>query len=220
MENNNKSFEKTIAPVTEKNNGLKNKAEELKGQAADLREKAEELKSRADELKDKAEDIKVKIEVKPEPATEEIPILENIAKSPAWIRMESQIKWYEAKSRKNKKTHKVMQFFQITMAVSIPAIVHIDLPVIKWIISILGALIAILESVQYMNQYEAIWISHKEISQRLRREKFLFLSAAGPYQGQDESERLMHLAERVEELVSIGSAGKTIKPNKPAEGFR
>ncbi len=38
------------------------------------------------------------------------------------------------------------------------------------------------------------------------RDRFLFLSAAGPYKGQPESERLIALAERVEEHVSTEHA--------------
>ncbi|MHC1719560.1 MAG: DUF4231 domain-containing protein [Clostridiaceae bacterium] len=131
------------------------------------------------------------------------PKVENLDTEPVWQRLESQINWYEIKSKKNRKIFKVMKFFQITMAISIPVIVHIDLPITKWVISILGALIAIFESVQYMNQYEATWISHRVIAERLKREKFLFLSNAGPYQNLDEIENLTQLAERVEELISI-----------------
>ena len=129
--------------------------------------------------------------------------IKDLEKEPIWERLEYRIKWYEVKSMKNRKVFKVMKSLQITMAILIPAIVHIDLPITKWVISILGALIAIFESVQYMNQYEATWISHRVIAERLEREKFLFLAAAGPYQALDDTERLTKLAERVEELVSI-----------------
>jgi len=129
--------------------------------------------------------------------------IKDLEKEPIWERLEYRIKWYEVKSMKNRKVFKVMKSLQITMAILIPAIVHIDMPITKWVISILGALIAIFESVQYMNQYEATWISHRVIAERLEREKFLFLAAAGPYQALDDTERLTKLAERVEELVSI-----------------
>lgn len=131
------------------------------------------------------------------------PIIDKLVEEPVGERLEAQINLYEAKSRKSRKIFKAMKFLQITMAILIPAIVHVELPITKWVISILGALIAILESVQYMNQYEATWISHSVIAEQLDREKFLFLSNAGPYQTLDENERLKYLAERVEELVSI-----------------
>ncbi len=130
-------------------------------------------------------------------------VLEDVWKSSAWVRLESQISWYEARSRKNKRIHKTMQFFQLTMAILIPAIVHIELPITKWIISALGALIATLEGLQYLNQYEALWVSYEEITGRLKREKYLFLSSAGPYKELSESERLIQLAERIEKVISV-----------------
>lgn len=137
---------------------------------------------------------------------QEIPVLENIASQPAWMRLEYQIAWYIKKSRYNKKWYKVLKFFQIILAISIPVISHVDMAVTKWIISIAGALIAIFESVQYMNQYEALWILHRSTAERLKREKFLFLATAGPYKDLCEREGLARLAEQVEEHVSIEQA--------------
>lgn len=134
---------------------------------------------------------------------QEIPVLENIAAHPAWVRLESQIVWYVEKSRYSKRNYKTLKLFQITLAISIPVISHVDMAMTKWIISIAGALIAIFESVQYMNQYEALWISHRATAERLKREKFLYLSAAGPYKNLGEREGLTRLAEQVEEYVSV-----------------
>jgi len=196
--------------------------DKLKEQAMSLKGKAEELKGKADALHDQAADLKTELDknaehldttIKVESSPQTVPISQSIRMSPAWIRLESQIKWHQDKSRKSRKKHKLMQFFQVTMAISIPAIVHIDLTITKWIISIFGALIAVLESMQYMNQYEVIWISHREIAERLKREKFLFLSAAGHYQGLPEIDTLKHLAERVEEIVSIGATNETKETN-------
>jgi hypothetical protein len=196
--------------------------DKLKEQATALKGKAEELKGKADALHEQAIDFKIELDkntehvnsaIKAEVLPQAVLISESVRVSPAWIRLESQINWHQNKSRKSRKKHKLMQFFQVTMAISIPAIVHIDLAITKWIISLFGALIAILESMQYMNQYEVIWISHREIAERLKREKFLFLSAAGHYQGLVEIDTLKHLAERVEEIVSIGATNETKETN-------
>lgn len=137
---------------------------------------------------------------------QEIPVSENIAEHPAWVRLESQIAWYVDKSRHSKKCYKVLKIFQITLAISIPVISHVDMAITKWIISTAGAVIAIFESVQYLNQYEALWILHRSTAERLKHEKFLFLADAGPYKGLDEKEGLTRLAEQVEEHVSIEQA--------------
>lgn len=130
-------------------------------------------------------------------------VIDNAVTNYTLERLENQIKWYQDTSRRSGTIYKLMKFFQIAMAITISAIVHVDVAIIRWIISILGAIIALFESIQYMNQYESIWISHKKVAQLLKREKFLFLAAAGPYEALDESGSLKYLAERVEELVNI-----------------
>lgn len=57
-----------------------------------------------------------------------------------------------------------------------------------------------------MNQYSILWVTYRATAERLKHEKFLFLSAAGPYKGLAEPERLITLAERVEEHVSTEHA--------------
>jgi hypothetical protein len=57
-----------------------------------------------------------------------------------------------------------------------------------------------------MNQYSTLWVTYRATAERLKHEKFLFLSGAGPYKGQPEPERLIALAERVEEHVSTEHA--------------
>jgi hypothetical protein len=42
-----------------------------------------------------------------------------------------------------------------------------------------------------MNQYSTLWVTYRATAERLKHEKFLFLSAAGPYKGQPEPERLI-----------------------------
>ena len=88
----------------------------------------------------------------------------------------------------------------------IPLLSHLDPEFAKWATSFAGALIAILEAVQHMNQYSTLWVTYRATAERLKHEKFLFLSAAGPYKGHAEEERLIALAERVEEHVSTEHA--------------
>jgi len=133
---------------------------------------------------------------------EDIPVLKNIESHPAWMRLEDLIEWYVDKSGSSKRWYKVLKLFQIILAIMIPVISHLEMEFTKWIISISGALIAIFESIQYMNQYEVRWVARRSTAERLKREKFLFLSAAGPYKGLGEDKSLVLLAERVEDIVS------------------
>lgn len=135
-----------------------------------------------------------------------IAVPEPMAKHPAWLRLEDQLHWYDGKSTCCQKKYKWLKFVQMAMAVSIPLLSHLDPAIAKWATSIAGALIAVLEAIQHMNQYSMLWVTYRATAERLKHEKYLFLSAAGPYKGQAEPERLIALAERVEEHVSTEHA--------------
>ncbi|WP_419631556.1 DUF4231 domain-containing protein, partial [Thiolapillus sp.] len=104
------------------------------------------------------------------------------------------------------KWYKRLKFTQISLAVLIPILSHLDPVYAKWTTSVAGALIAVLEGGQHMNQYSTLWVTYRATAERLKHEKYLFLSAAGPYKELAESERLIVLAERVEEHVSTEHA--------------
>lgn len=131
---------------------------------------------------------------------------ESVSMHPAWHRLEDQLQWYDNKSTQSQKWYKRLKLVQISLAVLIPVASHLEPMYAKWATSIAGALVAILEGVQHVNQYSTLWITYRATAEHLKHEKFLFLSAAGPYKGQDESERLIALAERVEEHVSTEHA--------------
>lgn len=123
-------------------------------------------------------------------------------KHPAWLRLEDQLSWYDSKSNYCQKLYKRLKFAQIALAVLIPIISLLDASIVKWGASIAGALIATLEGVQHMNQYSTLWVTYRSTTERLKHEKYLFLSSAGPYKEMPEYERLVSLSERVEEHVS------------------
>lgn len=79
-------------------------------------------------------------------------------------------------------------------------------PAWKWVVAVAGATIAVAEAIQHMNQYSTLWVMYRSTAERLKHEKFLFLSVAGPYRRLEEPERLVLLAERVEEHVSTEHA--------------
>jgi len=130
----------------------------------------------------------------------------DVKSQPAWLRLEDQITWYDSKSVHCQKWYKWLKILQITLAVAIPVMSHLDPIAAKWATSVAGALIAILEGVQHMNQYSTLWVTYRSTAERLKHEKYLFLSEAGPYKGLAEPERLVVLAERVEEHVSTEHA--------------
>jgi hypothetical protein len=123
----------------------------------------------------------------------------------AWLRLEDQIRWYDDKSLHSQRWYKRLKLAQVGIALLIPVISFVP-DYAKWLTAIGGGAIAMLEALQQMNQYSTLWVMYRATAERLKHEKFLFLSAAGPYRGQAEPERLIQLAERVEEHVSTEHA--------------
>jgi hypothetical protein len=125
---------------------------------------------------------------------------------PAWYRLQDQLDWYDCKSQQCQRMYKRLKIAQVALAVLIPTTSLLPSDPAKWTSSIAGALIAVLEAVQQINQYSTLWVTYRATAERLKHEKYLFLSAAGPYKGLPEPDRLVALAERVEEHVSAEHA--------------
>ena len=118
--------------------------------------------------------------------------------SPALARVQDQIGWYDRKSRYNQRWFKALKTAQIVAAAAIPVAATGSVP--DWIVGAAGALIVVLESLQQLQQYQQNWITYRATCERLKHEKFLYLSGAGSYATARDPDAL--LAERVEGLVS------------------
>lgn len=134
------------------------------------------------------------------------PIPEWAQSHAAWLRLEDQIQWYDGKSKRAQRWYKWLKFTQIFLAVLIPIATHFPPEHAKWTTATAGSLIVLLESMQHLNQYSTLWVMYRATTEFLKHEKFLFLSAAGPYKDLSNDFRLITLAERVEERVSTEHA--------------
>jgi len=119
-------------------------------------------------------------------------------------RLDYQIDWYDRNSRKSQTRYKFLKVTVIIAAALIPLLSGTSLPFMgaipAWVLGVLGALIAIIEGIQQLNQYQANWISYRSTCESLRHEKYLYLGQAGAYAGVANPRAL--LAERIENLVS------------------
>ena len=116
---------------------------------------------------------------------------------PTMDRLEDQIGWYDRKSNSNQHTFKWMKVIEILAAALVPLFSGFRLP---WFAGGSGALIAVLEGLQQLNQYHFNWITYRSTCESLKHEKYLYLAKAGPYGGAVDPHTL--LAERIESLVS------------------
>jgi len=137
------------------------------------------------------------------PVAQAVPAPPFATNHPAWLRLEDQLQWYDDNGTRCRHWYRRLKFAQLALAILIPVTGLLPAPdAAKWAAGLAGTTIALLEAVQQMNQYSLLWITYRATAERLKHEKFLFLSAAGPYRGSTEPERLTLLAERVEEHVS------------------
>jgi hypothetical protein len=119
-------------------------------------------------------------------------------------RLDDQIDWYDRRGGTNQRTYKALKVIVIVVAALIPLLSGVQLaiiaPVLSLLLGALGAVIAIIEGIQQLGQYQSNWISYRSTSEALKHEKYLYLARAGPYANAADAHAL--LAERVESLVS------------------
>jgi hypothetical protein len=101
-------------------------------------------------------------------------------------RLQDQIDWYEAKSRLCQKRFKTIRSLEIVTAAAIPFLSGYSgqIPHMELIVGMLGLLIAISAGLLGLHQYQERWAEYRSAAEALKREKFLFLAGAEPYDGE------------------------------------
>ena len=118
-------------------------------------------------------------------------------------RLEKQLDWYGSASRRHKLWYQWLKVAQLVIAAAIPVVAAAGASAA--VAGALGAVVVVLEGVQQLFQFQQNWISYRGTAEGLKREKYLYLSRAGPYAEVTRPDAL--LAERVEELVAQETAG-------------
>lgn len=109
-------------------------------------------------------------------------------------RMDPSMNWYDKKSRSNKNVYLAFTISEIILAAFIPFIsdFHDIAPsAIKYIISLIGVILTILAGLSLLGRYQEKWINYRRISENIKKEKYLYLSKAHPYNDDDAKERLV-----------------------------
>lgn len=114
-------------------------------------------------------------------------------------RLEQQIVWYDKKSGAAQRYYKLTKYFTIFASATIPVVALYGL---NEIAAFLGAMIAILEGVSQVNQWQHNWITYRSTCEALRHEKFVYMERADPYDIEDDKRARKQLVERVESLIS------------------
>lgn len=119
------------------------------------------------------------------------------AGDPAWGRLVDQLAWYDRKSTGAQQSYKRLKMLELLIAAAVPVVAGAHAP--ATLTAALGAAVVVLEAVQHLYQWQTNWVLYRSTAEALKHEKFLSLSEAGPYAGND---RRRQLAERLEGLIS------------------
>lgn len=117
-------------------------------------------------------------------------------------RVDHQQQWYNKKSGTNKSYHLWLRGLIIVLSSFIPlaaGFMEADDYTMRLVLALLGTAIAIVTGVSVMMKFQEKWITYRNTSEALLREKYLFLTTSGPYHLLNEPFALF--VSRVEDLL-------------------
>lgn len=121
------------------------------------------------------------------------------------LRVDDQIGWFSDKSGANQRRFMRLRFCELVLAASLPFLAgYADLPRMKPVVGIVGVALAVLAGALSLFRFPENWVQYRASSEALKREKFQFLTGAGPYRDQ---QAFPDFVARVESLLSAEQAG-------------
>ena len=117
-------------------------------------------------------------------------------------RLDSEIDWYDKKSKRNKTGYYSLRVVEILCAISIPFLmgyVSDTTPALKFIVGFLGLIVGVISGFLGLFQAQENWISYRTTCETLRHEKYFYQTKSRPYESKDPFPLLV---ERVEVLIS------------------
>ena len=118
-------------------------------------------------------------------------------------RLESEIAWYEKKSKRNKQYYYLLRVIELISAALIPFLINYltgNTGLLKSAIETLSILVLITTGMISIFQFRELWTEYRTNAESLKHEKYLYLSSSNPY---DREDKFKLLVERVEKLISI-----------------
>lgn len=117
-------------------------------------------------------------------------------------RLQDQIDWYEKKAASNQRWFHRLRFTEVLAAASIPFLTGLIEEAgdpVALAVGTIGVALAVIAGVLGLYQFQELWMKYRTSAEMLIHEKFLFLTAAAPYDGGDPFHLLV---QRVEGLTS------------------
>ena len=115
-------------------------------------------------------------------------------------RYNSQVKWYDEKSKSNQKIYKFLQWTIIIFAAITPILVLQREYYINIIAAVLAVIVAISAGSQKAFNYQENWINYRTTCEVLKKEYFFYTNKVQGYENAANPEGLF--VERVESIIS------------------
>lgn len=136
-------------------------------------------------------------------------------------RVDDQIEWYDRKSLFNQRWAKRLRLVEFIAAALIPFFAaYVTWYGIQAVVGLLGVVVAVITATVSFCQFQEHWIEYRTTCESLKKEKYLYLTASEPYEG-DEEARFHLLVQRVETLISKENtnwAQYMMRPKKETTG--
>ena len=116
-------------------------------------------------------------------------------------RLQNQLEWYARKSRRNHLWFLSLRVIEIVLAASIPLLTGMmkERGEVGLLLGSISVSVAVIAAVLSLFRFQELWIEYRATAETLKREKFLFLTRSGPYDGPG---RFTALVERIETLLA------------------
>lgn len=136
--------------------------------------------------------------------------------------------WYSERSRRFKVRAQALGFAVVAAGVATSFLQVFRNPSLTPVLtSLLGALVALAEGWRQIARYDEAWTAYRVASERMKRERRLYVNGAGEYRGlTDEDEAFLHFVETVEAILAEEQRiywqkrgeGNTPAPKTPTTG--
>lgn len=127
-------------------------------------------------------------------------------------RVDQQINWYNIKAQKAQNMYKIFQIIEIILAALIPLLAGYtkECEIMAMIVGVLGAGVAIIESICKINQYQENWIRYRCVCELLQQQKYLYLTETVPYNRSGEDIDNVFV-QKIENIIALeNSQWKTL----------
>lgn len=117
-------------------------------------------------------------------------------------RVDSQIDWFDSKSKLNKNWYHFLKVIEILLALAIPFLGNyansIDGTNINYLLGLIGVLIAFIAGILVLMRFQENWYRYRQVSESLKSEKFLFITKSGEYR---EDNSFSTFVEKIEQTL-------------------